>query len=83
MSRLQALRDVLAKIEEAETIFNSEATWEFKYDIIFDMGLWQALEEVGIMLDYCDPDTSYEEDVTAYMTAVSEVKEQILKLFEA
>jgi hypothetical protein len=53
--------------ERAKRIIASDLEWEEKYDMIFS-------EEVSrkFSLDYYDPDTSYEEDVMAFMNALDE-----------
>jgi len=53
--------------EKAKRIIASDLDWEEKYDIIFS-------EEISskFSLKYCDPDTSYEEDVLAFMDALDE-----------
>lgn len=53
--------------ERAKRIITSDLEWEEKYDMIFS-------EEISrkFSLDYYDPDTSYEEDVMAFMNALDE-----------
>lgn len=53
--------------ERAKRIIASDLDWEEKYDMIFS-------EEISrrFSLDYYDPDTSYEEDVIAFMNALGE-----------
>lgn len=50
--------------ERAKRIIASDLEWKDKYDMIFS-------EEISrkISLDYYDPDTTYEEDVMAFMKA--------------
>lgn len=67
-------------IERAERIFQSDADWEMKYDTIFGMRIWQRLGEAGYHVEWCDPDTTYEEDVTAYVNALTEYKGRLQKL---
>jgi len=57
--------------QEANRIFNSNADWETKYDLIFSDSISHVVFE-QVRLDYCDPDTSYEEDVVAFMQAFNE-----------
>lgn len=45
--------------------------WEAKYDKIFSIR-----KEYCVNFDYYDPDTTYEEDVTAFMNAFKEKIEQ-------
>jgi hypothetical protein len=53
--------------ERVKRIIASDLEWEEKYDMIFS-------EEVSrkFSLNYYDPDTSYEEDVMAFMNALDE-----------
>lgn len=61
------------RIRQARRIFASDREWEDKYDAIFNLGIWQAMRNAGEPLpDYADPDTTYQEDVTAYMQAIEE-----------
>ena len=66
---------VLTQISEhysnIKKIENSSMNWEAKYNMIFAVA--GKLKECGVSLDYCDPDTSYEEDVVAYIRALDEV----------
>jgi hypothetical protein len=54
--------------------------WEYKYDMIFQIGkdhIYSELDSLGIALDYYDPDTSYEEDVTAFVTELHCIREKL------
>ena len=64
----------------ANRIFNSQADWETKYDLIFAPDLSGAVFK-QIRLEYCDPDTTYQEDVTAFITAFNEKMAQLEKAF--
>lgn len=59
----------LALADQVFLIADSKTSAETKYDLIFSDELSRAL---GLMfpLDYYDPDTSYEEDVQAYVSAL-------------
>lgn len=72
-------RDLLAEIAAAVRIFNSEIEWEAKYDQIFERAprVRELCREAGQDIDYYDPDTSYEEDVRAYVQALLELKERL------
>lgn len=48
-------------------IINSELEWVDKYDMIFSDEI-----SMNFHLDYYDPDTSYEEDVLAWVAAFDE-----------
>jgi hypothetical protein len=64
-----------------ELILGSGATWEYKYDRIFGMsrGIRGLIDELDISFSWCDPDTSYEEDVTAYVEALRVLRENVIK----
>jgi hypothetical protein len=64
--------------ENANRIFNSEASWETKYELIFSDAISEKVFR-ELRLDYYDPDTTYEEDVTAFMNAFNQKMEDILK----
>jgi len=66
-------KEKLLKInKKANDIINDEfLTWEEKYDRIFSDKISKKVFEL-IRLDYWDPDTSYEEDVQAFMSAFNE-----------
>jgi hypothetical protein len=55
--------------------------WKFKYDFIFNnlypKVLKPRLEDADLQLDWNDPDTSYEDDVRAFVAAVREFKEKL------
>jgi hypothetical protein len=53
--------------QRAKRIISSDLGWDEKYDMIFS-------EEISrkFSLNYYDPDTSYEEDVMAFMRALDE-----------
>lgn len=57
--------------KEANKIFESDVSWELKYDLIFSPKISDAIFEL-IDLDYYDPDTTYKEDVTAFINAVND-----------
>jgi hypothetical protein len=55
--------------EDAFQIADSAVSAKTKYTLIFDGGLCRTLDQI-FSLDYVDPDTSYEDDVAAYVTAL-------------
>lgn len=61
---------VIEKINQAEEILSSSISDETKFDVIFGMNIWQSIREEGYHFEWCDPDTTYEEDVTAYVKAL-------------
>jgi hypothetical protein len=63
-------------IEQAETIYHDDSlTDEQRYDLIFGLEIWQKIRALDYSFEWCDPDTSYEADTTAYMDALREYKE--------
>lgn len=60
-------------IELREVLDDDELEWKQKYDLVFQTHrhkIEPALEDAGLNLEYYDPDTSYEEDVRAYVYAL-------------
>ncbi len=50
--------------KEARAIYDSSVSWEAKYDLIFSERISKK-----VSFSWYDPDTSYREDVTAFMNA--------------
>lgn len=46
--------------------------WQVKYNFIFSKDISDRMHELFFM-DYYDPDTSYEEDVSAWFSAATEM----------
>jgi hypothetical protein len=57
--------------DKAVKIFVSDMSWEEKYTKIFSEDISRAVN-VLVELHYYDPDTSYEEDVRAFIGALRE-----------
>ena len=77
-NRLMTALDDISEIYDSYD--RSDTDWEWKYDRIFNINanvIMPLLDNLGIRLDYCDPDTSYEEDVTAYYNAIMEIKRKL------
>lgn len=64
-------RKKIKAYEKAKKIINSDLDWEAKYDLIFSDEISRKFN-----LDYYDPDTSYREDVMAFMDALEEYMEK-------
>lgn len=75
---------LLKQIRKVQTTFEDDTLdWEQKYDAIFDRHgskISLLLHKVGIRLEYYDPDTTYEEDVTAYVRALFAIRPEVEKL---
>ena len=72
---------LLCDIEMVERILESGATWEYKYDRIFGMskGIRALINDLNISFGWSDPDTTYEEDVTAYVEALRKLRDNLVK----
>lgn len=64
---------LLSLQHKANVLVSQNEDWSMTYDLIFSRDLsrqvFKLCSELGSSLDYCDPDTSYEEDVRAFVTA--------------
>lgn len=70
-------RQFIKLARAAQLLAESNAPWETKYDLIFSPDVSGAIKKTGIRLDYCDPDTSYEEDVRAFVSAATEKADEL------
>lgn len=57
--------DLIALYNQVNTIFEASYSWKMKYDLIFS-----AYQKSPIVIDWCDPDMSYEDDVNAFVDAL-------------
>jgi hypothetical protein len=70
---------------QLDEISNSSATAEVKYDLIFQLHrekINPLLVALGISFEWYDPDTSYEEDVAAYLQAIAGLRANLGSLCE-
>ena len=65
----EKIRKINNKVQEL--IWRNDLDWEQKYDRIFSDQISRKVHKL-IHLDYYDPDTSYEEDVSAFASALDE-----------
>lgn len=83
-STIGKVRQFLALCEKTMKIFESDTSWEVKYRLIFAIsGEMRALDNRKFSPEYCDPDTSYEEDVRAYVRALKELMTDYQKVIVA
>lgn len=75
---MKRFKEFISLAEKAIAIYDSSASWETKYDLIFSPEVSGAIATT-IHLSWYDPDTSYQEDVTAYISAVKVKSEEIQK----
>ena len=69
----------LALADQVFQIADSDAAPDLKYDLIFSPELSSALWDI-FPLSYYDPDTTYEEDVAAYVSALREKCAELRKI---
>lgn len=74
---LASLRD------RAVRILNSDAEWKTKFDLVFSDDLSLKVWELDPGFDYYDPDTTYEDDVRAFVDALQERVAELEKTFMA
>ena len=78
------LDDLITKllriVNQAERIIAAEISWRTKYDLVFSDDIAGAVRDLNIRLEWYDPDTSYEEDVLAYMSAIRERADEFKKI---
>jgi len=67
--------------EMANKIYNSNLNWEQKYDLIFSDSLSSVVFN-QVYIDYYDPDTSYQEDVTAFVRAFNDKMKELNTIFK-
>jgi adenosine deaminase len=67
--------------DAAKAVCDSDADWETKYDLIFSEEISVAVRATGVSFDPCDPDTSYQEDVLAYVEALVDKANELRKAF--
>ncbi|NIV34544.1 MAG: hypothetical protein GWN58_35315 [Anaerolineae bacterium] len=68
--------------EMAERVLNCDAEWEVKYDVIFGQ-IAPQVGDTGIVFDWLDMDTTYEEDATNYVEAFLETAKEYQKVLVA
>lgn len=73
LKEIEALR---AAFREAEAVMDSDAPAKTKYELVFahkNKVVMPLLEELGLSLEWYDPDTSYAEDTAAYFYALKDL----------
>ena len=76
---MDRINTIISIYDQAKRIYDSDIDWELKYDLIFSEDISKRIFSL-INLDYYDPDTSYEEDVRAFMNALEEKAEQLKRI---
>lgn len=63
----------LARLRDrAVLIVDSDASWETKFDLVFSDDLSLKVWDLDPGFDYYDPDTTYDDDVRAFVDALKE-----------
>lgn len=79
MEQIKKLRKIL---DVALDIQNSDLDEEKKYDMIFSEKIsrqvYSLFNEINVRFEYYDPDTSYEEDVNAFVSALEREVDQLI-----
>ncbi|HSX22902.1 MAG TPA: hypothetical protein VLE97_09035 [Gaiellaceae bacterium] len=82
MTRLDDIARYLTLADRVFQISDSDASDEVKYDLIFSDDLSRSLAEI-FQLAYYDPDTSYADDIAAYVSALREKCADLQKVLGA
>lgn len=80
MPTSNGIRKFITLSKEADTIALSDLDWELKYNLIFSDDISREMYNLDLVPEYYDPDSSYEDDVLAFVRAVTERAKQ-LELF--
>lgn len=77
------MNKIFDNANEQITKDNSDEHWSIAYDQIFSekisKKIYKKFHKLNIQMHYYDPDSSYEDDVRAYVNAVNEKLEEITK----
>lgn len=76
------IKEFIRLANAARFIVNSGADWEDIFELIF-AHLAPDIRATGVSVNWCDPDGSYEEDVRAYVSAVTERAESLQRIIDA
>lgn len=77
---LSHIEQLLRWVDAAEQDSGHEA-WRTAYDLVFNRSnnkaMWTCLRQLNLDFDWYDPDTSYEEDVQAFASALKGLKKRL------
>ena len=79
------IQSIIQSIFLLHHIAYSEASWMTKYELVFAQAdsVRDAIKKIGMVLEWYDPDTSYEDDLIAFMKALDEIGEELAIVLEA
>ncbi len=82
--KIETIKTLIISIDELIALKNHPSVdFELLYDVVFATHsecISPIIEMLGMKFDWCDPDTSYEEDVEAYLNALDEFKKRLQTL---
>lgn len=85
-NNMEPLNKLNKILQLAKDIENSDLGDEEKYDMIFSdkisLQVAPLFKELNVCFEYCDPDTSYDEDVRAFISALESELEALNKNLE-
>jgi maltooligosyltrehalose synthase len=67
---------------QARHIMNSGADWSTKFDLIFSDDICIAITNLNIPFDWNDPDSGYEDDVRAFVNAITDKSRELMKVLQ-
>lgn len=73
---MEKLRQIFESVRERADTWRTSSTTQERYEgylnscyhDIWDL-FWQTANQIEVYVDYCDPDTSYEEDMQAKLNS--------------
>jgi len=79
------IQSIIQSISTLHYIAYSGVSWHTKFELIFAQAdsVKAAIKEIGMELEWYDPDTSYEDDLIAFMKALDEIGEELAIVLEA
>ena len=81
MSITDAMRELSDLIKKAYTIYESTASWQCKYSLVFSDeiagGIRRILQAYSLRMEWYDPDMDYEDDVRAYVSALRGLQQEL------
>jgi len=79
------IQAIIQSIAILHSIAYSDSSWETKFGLIFSQAdsVRRAIDEIGMELEWADPDQSYELDTMAFIKALDMVGVELEIVLEA
>ena len=79
------IQSIIQSISTLHYIAYSGVSWHTKFELIFAQAdsVKDAIKEIGMELEWTDPDTTYEADTMAFIQALDEIGEELAIVLEA